>query len=170
MSDNLKNLDRREEDRADDRQKIPSFPSNATSSSSIAIPAWTKKSAEQDAEDLRHGDQESLRTGTKRNRDPEDHENRDGMLIGYSVNEAADFEKFLVEVQGIVEDHSGDDDKSSEIKQRWADMEDTDTDDMSPDAVYDDISGQQLAGTFVREAHERDRRFGLGSLGHGGQG
>ena len=92
--------------------------------------------------------------------------------LGTRSNEEADLEKFLVGFQGIVEDHCDDDDGSSEIKQRWADMEDTDTDDMSPDAVHDDISGQQLDSTLVREARiKRARRFGQhGSLGHCGQG
>ena len=63
------------------------------------------------------------------NRDPDDHENRDGTLI----------EKFLVGCRGIVENHCDDDDGSRKIKKRWADMEDTDTDDMPPDAVYNDI-------------------------------
>ena len=80
------------------------------------------------------------------------HEDRDDMLMGYTVDEEADLQKFFVGFQGIVEDHCDDDDRSGEIKQRWADVEDTDTDVMSPDAVYDDISGQQLDGTLVREA------------------
>ena len=45
------------------------------------------------AEDLRQGGEESPRTGTKRNRDPDDHENRDGMLIGYTFDEEAGLEK-----------------------------------------------------------------------------
>ena len=86
------------------------------------------------------------------------------MLIGYTVDEEADLEKFLVGIQGIVEDHCDDDNVSGEIKQRWADMEDTDTDDMSSDAVYDDISGQQLDGTFVREARMNELE-GLSNMG-----
>ena len=43
-------------------------------------------------------------------------------------------------------------------------MEDTDTDDMSPNAAYDDISGQQLDGTLVREARMNELE-GLGNLG-----
>ena len=74
------------------------------------------------------------------------------MLIGYTVDEEADLQKFFVGFQGIVEDHCDDDDRSGEIKQRWADVEDTDTDVMSPDAVCDDLSCQQLDGTLVREA------------------
>ena len=152
LPENLKKLDRDECDRMDDSQEAPSLLSNAKSSSSSAIPAGTKRSAEQDAEDLRQGDNELPRTGTKRNRDPDDHENRDGMFIGCTVIEEADLEKFLVGFRGIVEDYCDHDDEWSEIKQRWADMEDTDTDDMSPDAVYDDVSGQQLDSTLVREA------------------
>ena len=120
---------------------------------------------------FRQADNESPRTGTKRNRDPDDHENRDGMLIGCTVIEEADLEKFLVGFRGTVEDYCDDDDEWSEIKQRWADLEDTDTDDMSPDAVHDNISGQQLDSTLVREARtKRARKFGQhGSLGHCGQ-
>ena len=139
LPEKLKKLDRDEGDRMDDRQEVPSLPSNATSSSSCAIPAGMKRSAEQDAEDIRQGDNESPRTGAKPKRDPDDHENHDGMLIACTVGEEADLEKFLVGFQGTVEDNCDDDDQSSEIKQRWADMEDTDTDDMSPDAVYDEI-------------------------------
>ena len=91
--DNLKKLDRNEGDRMDDCQEVPSLPSNPKSSSSSAIPAGTKRSAEQDAEDLRQGDNESPRTGTKRTRDPYDRENRGGMLIGCTVSEEADLEK-----------------------------------------------------------------------------
>ena len=152
-----------EGDRMDDRQDVPSLPSNATSSSPSAIPAGMKRSAEQDAE-FREGGKQLPRTGTKRNRNLDDDENRDGMLIGYTVDEEADLEQFLVGFQGIVEDHCDDDDRSSEVKQRWADMKDTDTDDMSPSAVYDDISGQQLDGTLVREARI-DELEGLGNLG-----
>ena len=89
----------------DDRQDVSSLPSNATSSPSSAIPTGMKSSAEQDSEDLRQGDNQSPRTGTKRNRNPDDDENRNGMLIGYKVDEEADLEKFLVGFQGIVEDH-----------------------------------------------------------------
>ena len=42
-----------EGDRMDDRQEVPSLPSNTTSSSSSAFLAGTKRSVEQDAEDLR---------------------------------------------------------------------------------------------------------------------
>ena len=138
----------------DYRQEVPSYPLNVTSSSPCAILAGTKRSAEQDAEDLREGDKESPRSGTKRNRDPDDHENRDGTLI----------EKFLVGCRGIVENHCDDDDGSRKIKKRWADMEDTDTDDMPPDVVYDDIGSHQLGGTLVREARMNEVE-GLGSLG-----
>ena len=79
-------------------------------------------------------------------------------------DEEADLEKFLVGIQGVVEDHCDDDNVSGEIKQRWADMEDTDTDDMSSDAVYDDISGQQLDGTLVREARMNELE-GLSNMG-----
>ena len=155
-----------------DRQEVPSSPSNETSSSSRAIPAGTKRSADQDAEDLRHGDNESPRIGTKRDRDPDDREDGDGMLIVYTVDEEADLDKFFVGFQGIVDDHCDDDDVSGEIKKGWADLKDTDTDDMSCDAVYDDISGQQLDGTLVSEARmRRARRFEQhGSLGRCGQG
>ena len=84
--------------------------------------------------------------------------------MGYTVDEEADLGKFLVGFQGIIKDHCDDDDRSSEVKQRWADMEDTDTDDMSPNAVYDDTSGQQLDGTLVREARMNELE-GLGNLG-----
>ena len=147
-----------------DRQEVPSSPSNETSSSSRAIPAGTKRSAEQDAEDLRQGDNESPRIGTERNRDPDDHEDGDGMLIGYTVDEEADLERFLIGFQGIVEDHCDDDDVSGEIKQRWADMEGTDSDDMSTDAVYDDIAGQQLDGTLAGEARMNELE-GLSNMG-----
>ena len=43
-------------------------------------------------------------------------------------------------------------------------MEVTETDDMSPDAVCDDISGQQLDGTLVREARMNEFE-GLGNMG-----
>ena len=56
-----------------------------------------------------------------------------------------------------------DDDRSSEVKKRWACTEGTDTDDMSPNAVYDDISGQQFDGTLVREARMNELE-GLGNL------
>ena len=82
----------------------------------------------------------------------------------YTVDEEADLGKFLVGFQGIVEDHCDDDDRSSEVKQRWANMEDTDTDDISPNVVYDDISGQQFDGTPVREARMNELE-GLGNLG-----
>ena len=49
MPENLKKMDRDEGDRMDDRQEVASLPSTATSSSSSAIPAGTKRSAEQDA-------------------------------------------------------------------------------------------------------------------------
>ena len=39
---------------------------------------------------------------------------------------------------------------------QWANMEDTETDSMSPDALYDDISGQRLDGMFVREARMKE--------------
>ena len=42
-------------------------------------------------------------------------------------------------------------------------MEDNDTDDMSADAVYGDISGQQLDGTLVREARMNELE-GLGNM------
>ena len=82
----------------------------------------------------------------------------------YTVDEEADLEKFLVGFQDVVEYHFDDDDRSSEVKQRWADMEDTDTDDMSPNAVYDDISGQQLDGTLVCKSRMNELE-GLGNLG-----
>ena len=155
MPENLKKLD---------RQEVPSSPSKETSSSSRAILAGTKRSAQQDAEDFRQGDNESPRIGTKWSRDPDEQKDGDGMLIGYTVDEEADLEKSLVGFQGIVEDHCDDDNVSGEIKQRWADMEDTDTDDMSSDAVYDDISGQQLDGTLVRFARMNELE-GLSNMG-----
>ena len=115
--ENLKKLDREEGDCMDDRQEVPSSPSKETSSSSRAIPAGTKRSAEQDAEDLRQGDSESPRIGTTRSRDPDEQEHGDGMLIGYTVDEEADLEKFLVGFQGIVQYHCDDDDMSGVIKQ-----------------------------------------------------
>ena len=43
-------------------------------------------------------------------------------------------------------------------------MEDTDTDDMSPDPMCDDISGQQVDGTLVREARMNELE-GFGNMG-----
>ena len=56
MPENLKKLDSDEGDRMRDRQEVPTSPSNATSSSSSAVLGGTKRSAEQEAEDLRRGD------------------------------------------------------------------------------------------------------------------
>ena len=75
-----------------DRQEVPSLPTASTSSSSSTTPPETKRSAEQDAQDLRKGDDESPRTGTKQNRNQDDHDDHGGMLIGYTVDEEADLE------------------------------------------------------------------------------
>ena len=58
LPETLNKLARDEGNRMDDRQEVHSLPSNATSSSSSATPAGTKRSAAQDAEDLRKNDQE----------------------------------------------------------------------------------------------------------------
>ena len=118
MPENLKKLDREEGDCMGDRQEVLLSSSKETSSSSRAIPAGMKTSAEEDAEDLRQGDNESPRTGTKQSFDPDEQEDGDGMLTGYTVDEEADLE-FLVGFQGIVKDHCDDDNVSGEIKQRW---------------------------------------------------
>ena len=128
MPENLKRLDRDNGDRMDDRQEVLSLLTVATSSSSSsAVSAGTKRRAEQDAE--------LPRTGTRRNPDPDYHGDQGNVFIVYTVDEEADLERFLIGFHGVVEDHCDDDDKSIEVKQRWADVEDTDTDDMRPDAV-----------------------------------
>ena len=71
-----------------------------SSSSSSAIPAGTKTRAEQDAEELRQGDDALPGTETNRNRDPDDHGDQVNIFIRYTVGEEADFERFMIGSRG----------------------------------------------------------------------
>ena len=56
------------------------------------------------------------------------------------------------------------DDNAIEVKQRWAGMEDAETESTDPDAVYDDISGQRLDGMLDHKARVHELE-GLANMG-----
>ena len=62
------------------------------------------------------------------------------------------------------------DDNAIEVKQRWAGMEDAETESTDPDAVYDDISGQRLDVDHKARVHELEGVANMEVLEHCGQG